>query len=64
MEGDIVDNLVGKKVKVIEKEFEGIEGIITVYERDTAMREVVRLNITKGKTAITDYFLKDVQIIE
>jgi len=64
MEGDIVDNLVGKKVKVIEKKFEGIEGIITVYERDTAMREVVRLNITKGKTAITDYFLKDVQIIE
>ena len=59
-----MNNLIGKKVKVIEKDFEGIEGTIIVHEKDNAMRDVIRLNVTKGKTPITDYFLSDVEIIE
>lgn len=59
-----MNNLIGKKVRVIEKDFDGIEGIIIVHEKDTVMRDVIRLKITKGKTPITDYFLSDVEIIE
>ena len=51
-----MNSLVGKKAKVIEKEFEGIEGIITVYERDTAMREVVRLILRRAKQQLQIIF--------
>ena len=56
-------SLVGKKVKVIEKDYEGIEGIIIVHEKDDVLRDVIRLKIIKGNTSITDYFLKDVELI-
>lgn len=56
-------SLVGKKVKVIEEGYKGIEGIITVHEKDEVLREVIRLKIVKGNTSITDYFLKDVELI-
>jgi hypothetical protein len=51
---------VGKKVKVIGKDIEGIVTVIDRYHPKIA----VRIQITKGKTAITDYFAEMLEEID
>ncbi|WP_010500007.1 hypothetical protein [Paenibacillus elgii] len=50
------DIKIGSKVKA---EITGAEGIVTVIHDDAA-----KIKITKGNTPITDYYLKDLRLIE
>lgn len=48
--------------KVYYKKNPEIEGIVTIV--DTLPYYAVRIKITKGKTAITDYYVEDLKKIE
>lgn len=54
------NNLVGRKVETNN----GSEGIIKIHEKDEISRDIIRIKVTKGYAALTDYFLKDVKLID
>lgn len=51
---------IGQKVKVRESE---VEGIISIIDREHP-NIAVRIEITKGRTPVTDYYLEQLEIIE